>query len=144
LGASEPTAGAGATRPEPGEGSLTPSISTATDSIAGAAMGTPQYMSPEQAAGRLDQLGPASDIYSLGATLYTLLTGKQSIVGGNVLDMIQKVQRGDFPPPRQVKKSVPLPLEAICLKAMALKIEDRYATARALADDIEAWLADEP
>jgi serine/threonine-protein kinase len=110
----------------------------------GAAVGTPQYMSPEQAAGRWDEVGPACDVYSLGATLYTLLTGKAPIEGASLGDVLQKVHRGDFPPPRQVKPQVTQPLEAVCLKAMALKPEDRYPSARALADDLEHWLADEP
>ena len=129
---------------EPGEGSLIPSSSSASATLAGSAVGTPQYMSPEQAAGRLDQLGPVSDVYSLGATLYCLLTGKPPFTDRNVHDVIQKVQRGEFPKPREVKASISLPLEAICMKAMALKQENRYASARFLADDIEHWLADEP
>jgi tRNA A-37 threonylcarbamoyl transferase component Bud32 len=127
------------------EGTLRPA--SATDSAptqAGAALGTPPFMSPEQAAGRLDQLGPASDVYSLGATLYCLLTGRAPFERGDVGEVLQKVQKGAFPPPRQVKRAVPAALEAICLKAMALRPEDRYAAARALADDIEHWLADEP
>jgi serine/threonine-protein kinase len=110
----------------------------------GAAVGTPQYMSPEQAAGRWDTVGPASDVYSLGATLYTLLTGKAAFEGSGVEEVLHKVGRGDFPPPRQVKPQVPPALEAVCLKAMALKPEDRYPSPRALADDLEHWLADEP
>lgn len=133
-----------ATKLEPGEGSLMPSSSTASETIAGQAVGTPQYMSPEQAAGRLDQLGPGSDVYSLGATLFCVLTGKPPITDKNALDVVQKVQRGEFPKPREVKESVEQPLEAICLKAMSMKIENRYPSARALADDIEHWLADEP
>jgi serine/threonine protein kinase/tetratricopeptide (TPR) repeat protein len=130
---------------EPGEGSLMPSsMGSASQTLVGAAVGTPQYMSPEQAGGRLDQLGPASDVYSLGATLYCLLTGQPSIADPDVGVMLQKVQRGDILRPRDVKKNVPIPLEAICLKAMMLKPGDRYATPRLLADDIEHWLADEP
>jgi serine/threonine-protein kinase len=112
--------------------------------IAGSAMGTPPFMSPEQAAGRLDQLGPASDVYSLGATLYCLLTGKPPFTDTDAGAVLQKVQRGDFPAPRQVRRDAPKALEAICLKAMALKRESRYATPRQLADDVEHWLADEP
>ena len=107
----------------------------------GTAIGTPSFMSPEQAAGRLDQLGPASDVYSLGATLYCLLTGKPPFSGPEVL---QKVQRGDFPRPRQVRRDIPRALEAVCLKAVALRPQDRYPTPRALAADVEKWLADEP
>jgi serine/threonine-protein kinase len=110
----------------------------------GSALGTPQFMSPEQAAGRLDQLGPASDVYSLGATLYVLLTGRPPIEGHETGEVLRRAQRGEFPPPRQVKKGIPAALEAVCLKAMALRPEDRYGSAGALADDIERWLADEP
>jgi serine/threonine-protein kinase len=110
----------------------------------GSVLGTPGYMSPEQAAGRLEELGPASDVYSLGATLYCLLTGKAPFEGRDVGEVLRKVQKGEFPPPRQVKREVPPALEAVCLKAMALRPQDRYPTARALADDIEKWLADEP
>jgi tetratricopeptide (TPR) repeat protein len=101
-------------------------------------------MSPEQAAGRWDILRPASDIYSLGATLYALLTGRPPVQGSTPLEILQKVKRGEFPAPRQVKKEVPRPLEAVCLKAMALQPQDRHETALDLADDVERWLADEP
>jgi eukaryotic-like serine/threonine-protein kinase len=117
--------------------------SSVTPTQMGSAVGTPAYMSPEQAAGRLDQLGPASDIYSLGATLYTLLTGKKS-VEGDLVDVLRKVQRGEIVPPRQVNPSTPEPLDAICRKAMSLKPEDRYASALDLARDVELWLSDEP
>jgi eukaryotic-like serine/threonine-protein kinase len=111
--------------------------------VAGSSIGTPQFMSPEQAAGKLDQLGPATDIYSLGATLYCLLTGSVPFQDENLTFILVRVQMGVFRPPRSVKPDVPKALEAICLKAMALRPEDRYPTARALADDIESWLADE-
>ena len=127
-----------------GERPLTPSsASGSADTLPGSALGTPAYMSPEQAAGRLDILGPRSDVYSLGATLYSLLTGTPPFEGdgGGVL---QAVQRGEFPPPRQVDPSLDRALEAVCLKAMALRPEDRHASCRALADDVERWAADEP
>ena len=66
----------------------------------GARLGTPAYMSPEQAAGRIDELGPASDVYSLGATLYCLLTGRAPFTDTEILELLRKVERGDFPPPR--------------------------------------------
>lgn len=122
---------------------LTPTGGSAPTQM-GAALGTPAFMSPEQAAGRIDQLGPASDIYSLGATLYMLLTGRAPQSDDDLGIVLLRVQRGDFPAPRAVKPVVPRPLEAICTKAMALEPADRYASARALADDLEAWLADEP
>jgi serine/threonine protein kinase len=109
----------------------------------GEVLGTPAYMSPEQARGQWDQVGPATDIYSLGATLYTLLTG-QPPFQGTMREVLDKVQRGDFLSPRQQKKHVSAALSAICRKAMALRPEDRYPTALALAADVENWLADEP
>jgi formylglycine-generating enzyme required for sulfatase activity/tRNA A-37 threonylcarbamoyl transferase component Bud32 len=111
---------------------------------AGQALGTPAYMSPEQAAGRLDRLGPASDTYSLGATLYCLLTGQAPFVREDVGVVLAKVPKGDFKRPRQVNAGVPPALEAVCLKAMALKPEDRYGSPRELAGEIERFLADEP
>src|SRR5262249_21177680 len=106
--------------------------------------GTPQFMSPEQAAGRLELLGPASDVYSLGATLYCLLTGRAPFEGRDVEAVLWAVQRGDFPPPRRADPTVPPALEGICLKAMATARADRYASPRDLAEEMERWLADEP
>src|SRR5262249_28345780 len=102
------------------------------------------YMSPEQAEGRLDQVGPLSDVYSLGATLYCLLTGKPPIEETDVGEALRHVQRGEFPPPRAVRPSIPHGLEAICLKALALKPEERYPSTGGLADETEHWWADEP
>jgi serine/threonine-protein kinase len=101
-------------------------------------------MSPEQACGDLEHLGPRSDVYSLGATLFCLLTGKPPFEGDDIGEVLRKVQRGDFLPPRQVDPSLDAALQAVCLKAMAHKPEDRYTTPRLLADDVERWMADEP
>ncbi len=129
----------------PGEGPLHPAApDDSSVTRAGTRLGTPQYMSPEQAAGRLDRTGPASDVYGLGATLYHLLTGRPPFGGQDVESMLEAVEKGDFPPPRQVEPSVPRALEAVCLKAMAVRPEDRYLTPVALARDVERWLADEP
>ncbi len=111
---------------------------------AGSTLGTAAFMSPEQAAGRIDRQGPASDIYSLGATLYTLLTGRAPFEGGAVAEMLRKVEAGEWTPPRLVNKDVPGALDAICRKAMALAPEDRYASALELGAEVERWLADEP
>ena len=112
--------------------------------LPGSTLGTPNYMSPEQASGRTDKVGPASDIYGLGATLYFLLTGVPPCDGQDLSTILGKVRRGDITPPRQHCGWVPATLAAICMKAMALEPEDRYASPRALAGDIEHWLADEP
>jgi formylglycine-generating enzyme required for sulfatase activity len=129
----------------PVEGPLEAAFSgDAAKTQAGAALGTPAYMSPEQAAGRLDDLGPRSDVYSLGATLYCLLTGRPPFDEKDVRTVLDRVQRGDFPPPRRVNPQVPAALEAVVLKAMALRPEERYATPRDLADEVERFLADEP
>jgi serine/threonine-protein kinase len=109
----------------------------------GTPLGTPPYMSPEQATGHPD-LGPASDIYSLGATLYELLTGLAPVQGSNRAEILEKVKRGDWLPPGQLKSQTPPALDAICCKAMALNPKDRYATAQDLANDIERWLGEEP
>ncbi len=127
--------------PEP---ALAPRLADSIETQAGSALGTPSYMSPEQASGRLDLLGPASDIYSLGATLYTLLTGRPPIEGRDTVEVLRKAQSGEWLPVRQVKAEVPPALAAICEKAMALAPSARYATALEVAADVEHWLADEP
>jgi serine/threonine-protein kinase len=131
---------------EAGEVTLRPAsaVCVVAPTEAGAVVGTPAYMSPEQAGGQLARIGPVSDAYSLGATLYELVTGQAPFGGGDVLEILLKVRAGRFSRPRQVNGGVPPALEAICLKAMALKPEERYATAQDLATDIEHWLADEP
>jgi serine/threonine protein kinase len=135
-------------RPEGADGAeatLRPaSAGSSSKSLTGVAVGTPAYMSPEQAAGALDRLGPASDVYSLGATLYCLLTGQAPFTGLDGRLVQQQVIQGAFPPPRQVHREVAPALEAICLKAMSRDPEDRYPSVRALADALERWMADEP
>jgi serine/threonine-protein kinase len=126
------------------EMSASPSAASEEDTLPGVAIGTPQYMSPEQAAGERDKLGPASDVYGLGATLYCLLTGRPPFEDRDVTTVLDRVARGDFPPPRQIRRDVPRALEAICLKAMATRQEDRYESVRGLTADIESWLAGEP
>jgi serine/threonine-protein kinase len=127
------------------EATLRPQSASGTgETVAGTAIGTPAYMSPEQAEGRVDLLGPATDVYGLGVTLYVLLTGRAPFGGENVSEILMKVRRGEFRRPRVVEPSVPRALEAICLKAMALEQSDRYSNPRDLALDIEHWLADEP
>jgi WD40 repeat protein/serine/threonine protein kinase len=120
------------------------SASGSIATLPGTLLGTPMFMSPEQAGGRPDQVGPASDVYSLGATLYCLLTGKPPIADSDLLTMLRDVQTGKIVPPRLANYRVPAGLEAICLKAMALDPAVRYPSPRELARDLEGWMADEP
>jgi eukaryotic-like serine/threonine-protein kinase len=111
--------------------------------LAGNVVGTPVYMSPEQADGRIHSLSGLTDVYSLGTTLYVLLTNRLPFHAENNSEILQKVRQGDVEPPRKLFPAIPANLEAICLKAMALKPEDRYADPLELAKDLERWLADE-
>ena len=131
--------------PDSGERTLVPSsASGSAETLPGTAMGTPAFMSPEQAEGDLDRLGPRSDVYSLGATLYCLLTGRPPFEGNDLGDVLKAVQRGDFRPPRAAAPTLDRALESVCLRAMAVQPDGRYASPRALADDVERWMADEP
>jgi serine/threonine protein kinase len=126
---------------DPGEGPLHPNSASSVEATRKEeAHGTPQYMSPEQAAGRIDLIGPSTDVYGLGATLYFLLTGRAPFPDGTPDEIIE----GRFPRPREVDPRVPRPLEAICLKAMANRPEQRYPSAIALSEDVERWLGDQP
>ncbi len=130
--------------PSVGERTLVPSSGGSSETLPGSALGTPAYMSPEQARGELDRIGPRSDVYSLGATLYCLLTGKPPFGGDDIGAVLHAVQEGQFGRPSQHDPALDRALEAICLKAMAKEPEDRYPTPRALADDLDRWMADEP
>jgi serine/threonine-protein kinase len=135
----------GRNAPDGEERELLPSsASGSAETLPGSALGTPAYMSPEQARGETSHLGPQSDVYSLGATLYCLLTGRPPYDGDDIGELLRRVQRGEFPPPRQLDPAIDQALEAVCRKAMALEPEGRYLTPKALADDVERWMADEP
>jgi serine/threonine-protein kinase len=134
----------GKSDPSAGERTLAPSASGGTtETLPGSALGTPAYMSPEQAEGNLEALGPRSDVYGLGATLFCLLTGRPPFEG-ELADVLRAVQNGEFPAPRKLDPSIDRPLEAICKRAMAHSPQDRYASPKALAEDLERWMADEP
>jgi len=125
-----------------GEETLRPTVSgDSSKTRQGDVKGTVAYMPPEQASGFWDTVGPGADIFSLGATLYQILVGRSPYSGK---DALAQARRGEFALPRQVNPRVPQALEAICLKALALRPENRYLTANALADDLERWLGDEP
>jgi tetratricopeptide (TPR) repeat protein/tRNA A-37 threonylcarbamoyl transferase component Bud32 len=109
----------------------------------GEVKGTPEFMSPEQAAGKMTAVGPPADIFGLGAVLYTILTGRPPYQG-NLHDVLVRAHGAVFPAPRRLKPGVPRALEAVCRKAMAVQPGDRYATAQELGAEVERWLADQP
>jgi serine/threonine-protein kinase len=130
--------------PSVGEQTIAPSSSGSWETMPGSALGSPAYTSPEQACGDLERLGPRSDVYSLGSTLYCILTGRPPFENEDVGEILRKVQAGDFRAPRAVNPALDQALEAVCAKAMATAPQDRYASCRALADDVERWMADGP
>ncbi len=112
--------------------------------LAGQVLGTPAYMAPEQAEGRLDLLGPTTDVYGLGAILYQVLTDRPPFPGNDTMTVLRRVVHDAVEPPRSVVAQTPPALDAICRKALAKRPADRYAGAADLAADLERWLADEP
>jgi eukaryotic-like serine/threonine-protein kinase len=110
----------------------------------GAIVGTPSYMAPEQAAGTRGEIGPASDVYSLGAILYAMLTGRPPFQAASPVDTVLMVLEQDPLPPRLVNVKADRDLEMIALMAMQKPAELRYPSALALAEDLEAYLAGEP
>ncbi len=110
----------------------------------GAIVGTPAYMSPEQAIGDHQLVDARSDIFSLGVMLYELLTGVRPFQGVSLLDTVRQVKEADPPRPRILQKSIPRDLEAICLKCLEKDPAKRYATAHDLTKDLAAFLDRRP
>jgi tetratricopeptide (TPR) repeat protein/predicted Ser/Thr protein kinase len=111
-------------------------------SVSGAIVGTPAYMAPEQARGQ--KVDERADVYSLGATLYELLTSRKPFLGATVYEILRKVQEEDPVAPRRLSPKLDADLETLVLKCLEKEPERRYATATALADDLDRWLQGEP
>ncbi|MCI0637499.1 MAG: PAS domain S-box protein, partial [Gemmataceae bacterium] len=121
---------------------LTPIESGVYDSaltVQGEIVGTPSFMAPEQAEGRPDRIDQRTDIYGLGAMLYTILAGRPPFMGANVMEVLQKAARGNPTPPRQICPEAPAALEELCLRAMAKDRDSRFASAADLAQEVQRW-----
>jgi eukaryotic-like serine/threonine-protein kinase len=120
-------------------------LEAATDlTLSGQVLGSPQYMPPEQAAGRQRQVGRGSDVYSLGAMLYHLLTGRPPFSGETLADILPQVENDTPPRPKQIRLTVPPDLETICLKCLEKEVRRRYPSALALGQELGRFLRREP
>ncbi|MDB5340927.1 MAG: prkC 10 [Planctomycetaceae bacterium] len=129
-----------------------PVIDSLDVTLAGQVVGTPMYMAPEQASGRVDEIDERTDVYGLGAILFSILTGfaphelsQESLAPGSKMsDLLDMIVDQPTTRPRKLNPEIPIPLEAICLKAIAKERCARYQSASALSEDLQRWLANEP
>ena len=131
--------------PKIGDFGLARSIAEGPElTVSGTMLGTPSYMSPEQAIGRRGTVGPATDIYSLGAVLYEMLTGRPPFKAETPAETVRQVISADPARPLRLNAKIPRDLETICLKCLSKEPQRRYATASALAEDLRRFLRGEP
>jgi PAS domain S-box-containing protein len=107
--------------------------------VAGQTLGTPAYMAPEQAAGKVDEIDSRADVYGLGAILYEILTGKPPFSGPDTVEVLRRVREDPPVPPSELWDNVPSALESVCLRALAKRPADRHSTARELAVAVQGW-----
>jgi tetratricopeptide (TPR) repeat protein len=117
---------------------------TSGHTCSGLLIGTPAYMAPEQATSRLSEIGPETDVYAMGVMLYELLTGTTPFQGRTDIETLWQVNEAILAPPRKVRPDIPRDLEAICLKCLEKRPQDRYASAVLLAEDLNRYLDKRP
>ena len=117
---------------------------TLDNTVIGSQIGTPAYMAPEQAAGAVDRIGKATDVYGLGTILFEILTGQPPHQAGQAEQLVRQIQHNPSPAPRELCRTVPVALNVICGKAMAKEPANRHSSPLELRDDIQSWIVDEP